>query len=173
MLKSDASQFYTSPNLSNKSLNTQNNQVMWFLAQNASKPLKISLSTLKSHKSALSASNKHSSKNKTQRNTYNNHMHPRTPPTLWSSNSSISTPQPQSNQISRHFICMHGLITYWKSIRLEMRLHKQEHIHEGIWTMLGVRWSSSPVVLSKIAHFQLRSHKQYGDNSSPTTDHPC
>ena len=30
----------------------------------------------------------------------------------------------QSNQISRHFTCMRGPITYWKSIRSIMRLYK-------------------------------------------------
>ena len=38
----------------------------------------------------------------------NNPMRPHTPPTLRNANSSRSTLQPQSDQISKHFTCMHG-----------------------------------------------------------------
>ena len=99
-------------------------------------------------------------KNKTQWNAYSNQMRPYTHATLLSfnfansskstrqqqpngysntSNAPRSTPQPQSSQIFRHFTCMCEPITYWNSIGLEMRLHKQEHIHKGIWKKFGVR----------------------------------
>ena len=51
--------------------------------------------------------------------------------------------------------------TYWNSIRLEMRLHKQEYIHKDIWTMLRMRWSPLPLALPFIAHFHLGWYKQY------------
>ena len=122
----------------------------------------INLSILKAQKSSFFASNKYSSAKKTQINTYKNQMRLQTPPTLQSANPSRSTLQPQINQISRFFTCMRGAITYWKSIKLEMKMHKQEHIHKGISIMLGVEWSSSPLALPFIAHFQLGSNNQYG-----------
>ena len=81
---------------------------------------------------------------------------------LQSVNPSRSTLQPQSNQNFRHFTCMREPVTYWNFIGLQMRMHQQEHIHKSIWTMFGVRWSSSPLTLSFIVDFRLRSHKQYG-----------
>ena len=47
-------------------------------------------------------------------------------------NPSRSTPQPQSNQIIKHFTCMRGPITYWKSIGLRIRMHKKQHIHKNL-----------------------------------------
>ena len=42
----------------------------------------------------------------------------------------------------RHVHILHVGSVDWKSIGLEMRLHKHRHIHKGIWTMLGVLiWS--------------------------------
>ena len=59
------------------------------------------------------------------------------------------------------FVFLFCFCSYWNSIRLEIRLHKQEHTHKGIWTMLWVGWSSSPLALPFIACFQLGIHKQY------------
>ena len=51
----------------------------------------------------------------------------------------------------------------WKLIGLEMRLHKYIHIHQGICTMLGVRWSHALLVLCFIAFLLFfGSYKQYG-----------
>ena len=46
-----------------------------------------------------------------------------------------------------------GRDPYWKSIGLEMRLHKHIHIHKGVWTMLGVRWSHALLALPFLALF--------------------
>ena len=77
-------------------------------------------------------------------------------------------PSPQDSlrnlkAINMHFTCMCGPITYWKSIGLEMRLHKHIHIHKGIWTVLGVRWSHALLALPFIVFLLfLGSYKQYG-----------
>ena len=49
-------------------------------------------------------------------------------------------------------------ISYWKSIRLEMRMYKQEYVQKDIWTMLGARWSSSPLALPFIAWSEMVSY---------------
>ena len=43
-------------------------------------------------------------------------------------------------------------------IRLETRLHKQKHIHNGIWTMLGVRWSHAFLALPLLLSFFSLNH---------------
>lgn len=74
----------------------------------------------------------------------------------------ISTLQPLSNQISSLPTCMSGPITYWKSVRLEMRMPKHVHIHKGIWTTFGMRWPHALFVFPLIVIFLLGSYKRYG-----------
>ena len=116
------------------------------------------------HKSTFFASNKHSSKCKIQKNTYNKQMHLQIPPMLWSPKA--PTPQNPLRDLkiikSRHFTTMHGPITYWDSIRLQMRLYKHICIYKSIWSMLGMRYYFSSLALPFIAHFQLGSYNQYG-----------
>ena len=63
--------------------------------------------------------------------------------------------------------CFTKWLSYWNSIGLEMRLHKQEHGHKNIWIMLGVKWLASSLALSFIAHFHLGSHEQYENTLLP------
>jgi hypothetical protein len=90
-------------------------------------PSQISLSTFKTLKSHDFASTIHPSKSKRQGNTYKNHIRPRTPPML----QGFKAPTPQ-DPFCNHFTCKFASITYWKSIRLEIRLHKHVHIQKGI-----------------------------------------
>ena len=71
----------------------------------------------------------------------------------------------QSNSNSRS--CMSGPITYWSIIELEIRLHKQIHIQKGIWAMLGVRWSPSPLASPIIAFSLFGSYNAYGISQLP------
>ena len=119
----------------------------------------ISLSTLKKLKSHALASNIHSSKRKYVQL-----------PNASSDTSNAPNHQPlkihfatlkQSNLWALH---LHGgPIIDWKSIGLEMRLHKYIHIHKDIWTMLGVRWSHVLRALPFITFLLfIGSNKQYG-----------
>ena len=88
-------------------------------------------------------------------------MRPRTPPTLLSATQD-SNRNLRITKFSNHFTCMLGPITYWKSTWLEMRLHKHIHIHKGIWTIIGVRWSHVLLAFPFIVFSFLDSYKQYG-----------
>ena len=60
------------------------------------------------------------------------------------------------------------------SIGLEMRLHKDIHIHKGISTMVGLRWSHALLALPFIAFSS--SHwfiTTIWDNSYPSSDKHC
>jgi hypothetical protein len=52
---------------------------------------------------------------------------------------------------------------YWSTIELHIILHKQIYIHKRMWTMLGMRWSPSPLNLSFIAFFLFGSYKYEWD----------
>ena len=65
-----------------------------------------------------------------------------------------------SNSNSR--TSMSGPITYWSTIELEIKLHKQTHIYKFIWPMFGVRWSPPFFVLPLLALFLLQSYNIYG-----------
>jgi hypothetical protein len=78
-------------------------------------------------------------------------------------NPSRSTPQPQSNQIFRHFTCMRGPITYWKSIGLKVRMqnkitHTQRHINNA-WNEMVLYFPCFAFITFLLL---LGSHKQYG-----------
>lgn len=50
---------------------------------------------------------------------------------------------------------------YWSTIELEIKLHKQIHIHNDIRRMLGVRWSPSPLALLFVSLFLLVSYNGF------------
>ena len=118
----------------------------------------------------------HSSITNTQINTYNLQMCIHTPtmlqtctnaPPTWSIPKALTSPNtildPILNQLAiKSLTCINGSITYWSTIKLQIRLHKQIYIHKRIRTMFGVRWSPPPLALLFIAFFLLGSYDAYG-----------
>ena len=64
-------------------------------------------------------------------------------------------------------------LSYWKSIGLEIILHKHIDIHKGIWTMFGARLFSFIPCLALYCSFSTWFTQTIWDNSYLIMDRPC
>jgi len=115
------------------------------------------------------ASNIHLGIIKTLKWTLKRPMCTSTPPMLQSPNLKppITNRCQTDNQISNLKICVSGPITYRHAIEIDIRSHKQIHIHKDIWIMFGVRWSHLPLVSPFIALLLSWLNNAYGISQLP------